>query len=69
MSIGDLKLHGHSDKKNSSLGVNQSGPKMSATTNPIFYKAWERLHSSWCKQPLRKRASSLRVCHGGVLDP
>ena len=34
------------------LGVNQSGPGMSSTTNHIFCKALGWLHGPWCKQPL-----------------
>ena len=37
-----------------SLGVKQSGPGTSSTTNHKFYKALGgRLHGPWCKQPLR----------------
>ena len=33
------------------LGVNQSGPRTSLTSNHRFYKTLERLHGPWCKQP------------------
>ena len=35
-----------------SLGVNQSGPRTSSTTNHKFYNTLGRLHGPWCKQPL-----------------
>ena len=35
-----------------SLGVNQSGPRTSSTTNHKFYSTLGRLHGPWCKQPL-----------------
>jgi hypothetical protein len=51
MSLGNLKLHGHSD--HFFLGVNQSDHGMSSTSNYRFYKALKRLHGPWCKQPLK----------------
>ena len=50
MSLGDLELHGHSDKF--FLGVNQSGHGMSSTTNHKVYMALGQLHGPWCKHPL-----------------
>ena len=34
------------------LGVNQTDPRTSSTSNHKFYRAWERLHGPWCKQPI-----------------
>ena len=34
------------------LGVNQSDPKTSVTTNHKFYKTLGQLHGPWCKKPL-----------------
>ena len=39
------------------LGVNQSGPKTSSTTNHKFYKALRRLQGPWSKQPLNEHAN------------
>ena len=55
MSFGDLKLHGHFDSF-FYLGVNQSGPRTSSTTDHKFYRALGQLHGPWCKQPLSVRS-------------
>ena len=43
---GVSKLHGHSNIF--FLGVNQSGPKMSSTTNHNFFRALGQLNGPWC---------------------
>jgi hypothetical protein len=44
MPFVDLKLHGHSDIFFLQVGVNQSDPGTSSTTNHKFYRALGRLH-------------------------
>ena len=59
--------------KKSSLGVIQSGPGMSSTTNHKFYMAFGRLAGLWCKQPLTCASYVMptltNVHRGGRLPP
>ena len=41
------------------IGVNRSDIGTNSIANRIFYKALERLHGSWCKQPLMKTMLSI----------
>ena len=44
-----------------SLGVNQSDPRTSSTTNCRFYRALGRLHGPQCKQPLNAKSKTSKL--------
>ena len=55
-----LELHGHSEFWFCVLGVIQSDPRTSSTTNHIVYWAKGRLHGPWCKEPLIRQNNTTR---------